>query len=70
MDLGGTGRIPAPRSNVIGVGVPAELLRRRPDIRAAELEAAAKSAQIGVAINALYPQFGLTGAIGWEASST
>jgi NodT family efflux transporter outer membrane factor (OMF) lipoprotein len=70
MDLGGTGRIPAPRSNVIGVGVPAELLRRRPDIRAAELEAAAQSAQIGVAINALYPQFGLTGAIGWEASST
>jgi outer membrane protein TolC len=41
-------RIPsAPRAVV--VGIPADLLRRRPDVRAAELAALAQSAQIGVA---------------------
>ncbi|MEM8959104.1 MAG: efflux transporter outer membrane subunit [Pseudomonadota bacterium] len=64
----GTGPIPVARMQV-GVGIPAELLRRRPDIRAAEMEAAAQSAQIGVAMNALYPQFVLSGAIGWQAST-
>jgi NodT family efflux transporter outer membrane factor (OMF) lipoprotein len=63
----GNGSIPVSRM-AVGVGIPAELLRRRPDIRAAEMEAAAQSAQIGVAINALYPQFGLSGDIGWQAS--
>ena len=62
------GGIPVAR-NQVGVGIPAQLLRRRPDIRAAEMEAAAQSAQIGVAINALYPQFQLGGTIGWQASS-
>ncbi|MCR9089378.1 MAG: efflux transporter outer membrane subunit [Rhodobacteraceae bacterium] len=65
--LGRGGSIPVARSQV-GVGIPAELLRRRPDIRAAEMEAAAQSAQIGVAMNALYPQFALAGSIGWQAS--
>lgn len=65
--LGGSGAIPVARMQV-GVGIPAELLRRRPDIRAAEMEAAAQSAQIGVAVNALYPQFVLSGSIGWQAS--
>ena len=64
----GSGRIPRARSEV-AVGVPAELLRRRPDIRAAELEAAAQASQIGVAMNALYPQFILSGGIGFQASS-
>jgi NodT family efflux transporter outer membrane factor (OMF) lipoprotein len=65
----GSGGIPRARGDV-AVGVPSELLRRRPDIRAAELEAAAQAAQIGVAMNALYPQFILAGSIGFEASST
>ena len=65
--VGGSGRIPSARARV-EVGVPAELLRRRPDIRAAEFAAAAQSARIGVAINDLYPQFVLTGVIGVQAS--
>lgn len=64
--LGSGGGIPSARTNV-AVGVPAELLRRRPDIRAAEMEAAAQSAQVGIAMADLYPQFILSGAIGLEA---
>ncbi len=52
----------------MAVGIPAELLRRRPDIRAAELQAAAQSAQIGVAKADLYPAFSLTGNFGFLAS--
>ena len=66
--LGNSGRIPRARMNV-GVGLPAELLRRRPDIRAAELEAAVQSAQLGIALSDLYPQFVLSGAVGVQASS-
>jgi NodT family efflux transporter outer membrane factor (OMF) lipoprotein len=64
----GTGRIPLapPRA---AVGVPADLLRRRPDIRVAELRAAAQSAQIGVAQAALYPAVSITGVFGGQASS-
>src|SRR5262249_49109717 len=47
-------RIPAPPKTV-AVGIPADLLRRRPDVRAAELAALAQSAQIGVAEAELYP---------------
>ena len=47
---------------------PAELLRRRPDVRAAELAAATQSAQVGIAMADLYPQFVLSGAIGLQAS--
>ncbi len=52
----------------VAVGVPAELLRRRPDIRSAELYAAAQSARIGVAKADLYPSFTLTGQIGLQSS--
>jgi NodT family efflux transporter outer membrane factor (OMF) lipoprotein len=52
----------------VAVGIPAELLRRRPDIRVAELQAAAQSAQIGVAKADLYPAFSLTGNFGFLAS--
>lgn len=52
----------------VSVGVPAELLRRRPDIRAAELQAAAQSAQIGLAEADLYPSFTIVGSIGFQAS--
>jgi NodT family efflux transporter outer membrane factor (OMF) lipoprotein len=63
-----TGKIPAPSGGVV-VGVPADLLRRRPDIRAAELKAAAQCAQIGVAEAELYPAISITGAFGGMASN-
>ena len=50
----------------ISIGVPAELLRRRPDIRAAERRIAAQVAQIGVAEAERYPVFSLTGSLGLE----
>lgn len=49
--------------------VPAELLRRRPDIRAAEFNVAAQSALIGVAMSDLYPSLSLLGSIVWSTSS-
>jgi NodT family efflux transporter outer membrane factor (OMF) lipoprotein len=52
----------------VAVGLPAQLLRRRPDIRSAELNAAAQSARIGVAKADLYPSFSLLGEIGFESS--
>lgn len=53
----------------IAVGIPADLLRRRPEIRAAELRAAAQSAQIGVAQAELYPAISITGSFGGSASN-
>ncbi|MBR0649900.1 efflux transporter outer membrane subunit [Roseomonas terrae] len=53
----------------VAVGIPAELLRRRPDIRAAELRAAAQSEQIGMALAELYPAFSLSGVFGTQASN-
>ena len=67
--LNGTGAIPTAPAEV-AVGVPAELLRRRPDIRRAELQTAAQSARIGVAESDLYPHFSLFGTIGLRASDT
>jgi NodT family efflux transporter outer membrane factor (OMF) lipoprotein len=63
----GPGNIPAAPPKVV-VGIPAELLRRRPDVRSAELQAAAQSARIGVAKADLYPQFSLVGSIGLQSS--
>jgi NodT family efflux transporter outer membrane factor (OMF) lipoprotein len=51
----------------VAVGVPADLLRRRPDIRTAERQLAAQTAQIGVAKAQLYPSFSLTGTLGMES---
>jgi NodT family efflux transporter outer membrane factor (OMF) lipoprotein len=53
----------------VAVGVPAEMLRRRPDIRGAELLAVAQSARIGIAVADLYPSFSLFGSIGGQTSS-
>jgi NodT family efflux transporter outer membrane factor (OMF) lipoprotein len=49
--------------------VPANLLLRRPDVRAAELAVAAQSALIGVSEADLYPSITLLGSIGWSAST-
>jgi len=53
----------------VAVGVPADILRRRPDVRRAERRLAAQTAQIGVATADLYPRFSLFGSIGLEALS-
>jgi multidrug efflux system outer membrane protein len=53
----------------VAVGVPADLLRRRPDVRQAERQLAAQTARIGVATADLYPKFTLSGSIGLEALS-
>ena len=63
----GKGVIPAPPPQV-AVGIPADLVRRRPDIRAAELRAAAQCDQIGVSKAELFPAFSLTGTFGPQAS--
>lgn len=65
--LGEKADIPVPPVHV-AVGIPADLLRRRPDIRRAELQAAAQCAQIGVAKAELYPAFSLAGTFGFQAS--
>jgi NodT family efflux transporter outer membrane factor (OMF) lipoprotein len=49
------------------VGIPADLLRRRPDVRKAERQAAAQSAQIGVAEAEFYPHFYINGT--WQYSA-
>jgi NodT family efflux transporter outer membrane factor (OMF) lipoprotein len=54
----------------IAVGVPADVLRRRPDIRKAERNLASQTATVGVAVADLYPKFTLSGTIGLEALST
>jgi NodT family efflux transporter outer membrane factor (OMF) lipoprotein len=61
--LGKPGPIPAV-SPVVAVGMPQDLIRRRPDIRTAERKLAAQSAQIGYAVSDLYPRFALAGLIG------
>ncbi len=61
--LGGSGPIPSfPRT--VATGIPRDLLRRRPDVRAAGFTAASKSALIGVAKAAMYPSFSLAGEFG------
>src|SRR4029453_17783575 len=49
------------------IGLPSELLRRRPDIRRAESQLAAQTARIGVATADLFPRFSLTGALGLQS---
>jgi NodT family efflux transporter outer membrane factor (OMF) lipoprotein len=64
----GRERIPQAGLDVI-VDLPAELLRRRPDVRAAELQMAAQSAQIGVSEADFYPSISLLGSLGLSATS-
>jgi NodT family efflux transporter outer membrane factor (OMF) lipoprotein len=67
--LTGPREIPRPPPRV-AVGVPVEMLRRRPDIRSAEMAAAAQCARVGVAKADLYPSFSLIGSVGLESGST
>jgi NodT family efflux transporter outer membrane factor (OMF) lipoprotein len=67
--LGESGTIPVAPAQVMA-GIPADLLRRRPDIRQAEQLAATRSALIGVAETDLYPSFSLLGTIGYQTSDT
>jgi NodT family efflux transporter outer membrane factor (OMF) lipoprotein len=54
-------------SNEVAVGIPADLLRRRPDVRQAERLVAAQSARIGVADADFYPRLTLNGSLGITA---
>ncbi len=65
----GVNSIPA-LPDEVGIGVPAELLRRRPDVRVAEFRAAAQTAIVGIAETDKYPRFGLTGSVGVLSSDT
>jgi outer membrane protein, multidrug efflux system len=57
-----------PLPDGVPVGVPSDLLKRRPDIRQAERQLAASSAEIGESTAQLYPQFSLTGSFGVDSS--
>lgn len=65
-ELGEPRPIPAVPPEVV-VGIPADLLRRRPDVRRAERQAAAQSARIGMAEAEFYPHLAITGNIVFEA---
>jgi NodT family efflux transporter outer membrane factor (OMF) lipoprotein len=65
--LTGPGSIPVAPPEIV-VGIPNDLLRRRPDIRRAEWQAAAQCAQIGVAKADYYPAFSLNGIFGFLSS--
>ena len=57
-----------PELNDSLVGIPAQLVDRRPDIRAAEFRTIAANARVGVAVADLYPDLTITGALGWRDS--
>lgn len=66
--LGNGDSIPSPPGS-LSVGIPADLVRSRPDIRAAERQLAAQNATIGVAQAELYPKFTLSGTFALESNS-
>jgi NodT family efflux transporter outer membrane factor (OMF) lipoprotein len=64
----GAGKIPeTPLPENVAIGIPADLLRRRPDVRRAERRAAAQSAEIGIAEADFYPHISLVGNLGYSA---
>jgi multidrug efflux system outer membrane protein len=66
-ELGRDAPIPVTPSEV-PVGLPSELLRRRPDVRQAERQLAENTANVGVAVAQLFPKFSLTGSVGQEST--
>ncbi len=68
-ELAGSGLVPVPPLSV-AVGVPADTLRQRPDIRQAERILAAQTARVGSATAELYPSFNLSGTFGVESITT
>jgi NodT family efflux transporter outer membrane factor (OMF) lipoprotein len=68
-DLATVTAIPGPVGSIV-IGLPADVVRQRPDVRAAERRLAAQTAQIGVATAALYPDFTLSGFIGLQSRSS
>ena len=62
------GTIPVPPQEIIA-GIPADLLRRRPDVQQAERVAALQSARIGIAEAEFYPHIALTGTIGVQSQN-
>lgn len=67
-ELPDSASIPFARAE-IAIGVPAETLRQRPDIRRAERQLAVATAQVGKAESARYPNFSLSGTIGMQSES-
>lgn len=65
-ELGRSRSVP-PAPLRVPVGIPSELARRRPDIRAAEAQLHAATANIGVAIGSFYPTVQLNGTVGFDA---
>lgn len=65
--LSPTGNLPKVPAQV-PTGLPSDLLRRRPDIRASEAQLHAATAQIGVAISDFFPKFYLTGSVNWQSN--
>ena len=63
----GTRSLPEPPANLV-VSLPADLLRRRPDVRRAEREVAVQSARIGIAMADLFPRLTIDGTLNWQAS--
>jgi NodT family efflux transporter outer membrane factor (OMF) lipoprotein len=66
--LGGEAPIPVAPAHAV-IGIPKDLLRRRPDVRAAGFAAASQSALIGVAVANMYPAFSLSGAFGFASTN-
>jgi NodT family efflux transporter outer membrane factor (OMF) lipoprotein len=60
--------IPRPKADTVVIGIPGELLLRRPDVLAAEQQVRAQSAEIGIAEAEMYPHIGINGSIGLAAS--
>ena len=69
-DISGVlGMAPIPTAPpTVAIGIPADLVRRRPDVRQAERLAAAQAEQIGIAQSALYPMISINGVIDWQSA--
>lgn len=67
IDVLETDAVASPLAEQVAIGIPGELLRRRPDIVAAERRLAAATARVGIATADLFPRFTLTGLLGTQA---